>query len=174
MPRFVNRHLPLITPRIRFHILRRPAQDMASIITARVNFGERSPLLADRISDHGREDTDVDSSSELPRPSTPDTQDISQASLISNSDAHMAVDAPMSDSEYSGEDIDGLSDHASEQVSQLDILIPKPSGEPGRPHCGGYNLKTQLVGWTPQLYDTIKVCLIRLASYGSVTFFRCS
>lgn len=154
MPRFVNRHLPLITPRIRFETLRHPAQDTISVITARVNFAERGPLPADRISNHGQEDAD-DSSSEQARPETPDTQEMSQGSY-----ADMMVDDPLSDSEYSGEYIGEPSpNQALPQVSQSDIQIPKPPGEPGRPHSGGYSLKTQLIGWTPQLYNTVKVCL---------------
>lgn len=38
----------------------------------------------------------------------------------------------------------------------------KPSGEPGRPKCGGYNLKSKLVGWDEDLYQKIYVRLLLL------------
>lgn len=36
-------------------------------------------------------------------------------------------------------------------------LITKPTGQPGQPHSGGYNLSDKLVGWRPQLLSSIMV-----------------
>ena len=49
---------------------------------------------------------------------------------------------------------ENVSEHDATQEA---VLIPKPFGEPGRPHSGGYNLKEKLIGWTSDFYDEVKV-----------------
>ena len=56
-------------------------------------------------------------------------------------------------------DTDSMSD--TESISSTlseDSKIPKPSGEPGRPGRGGYNLETAL-RWNQKAYGKFKVCL---------------
>ena len=38
-------------------------------------------------------------------------------------------------------------DEEGEEVTESNTLIPKPSGEPGRPHSGGYSLDEILSPW---------------------------
>lgn len=35
--------------------------------------------------------------------------------------------------------------------------IPKPQGEPGPPNSGGYNMESELRGWSPDLLDNVTV-----------------
>jgi len=46
-----------------------------------------------------------------------------------------------------------------EEVIESTILIPKPSGEPGRPHSGGYSLDKVLSPWGVATLTKVTVSL---------------
>ena len=52
---------------------------------------------------------------------------------------------------------DSLLDEVCSELSD-ESKIPKPSGEPGRPGRGGYNLENTL-GWSQKAFIKLKVCL---------------
>jgi hypothetical protein len=60
------------------------------------------------------------------------------------------------------ESIDELADHPKQPAApgtSTKKLIPKPPGEPGRPHSGGFNLENAVVssGWPKQDFAAFQV-----------------
>ena len=43
------------------------------------------------------------------------------------------------------------------EITEGDNLIPKPNGEPGRPHCGGYSLDEVLTPWGGEMLAKVTV-----------------
>jgi hypothetical protein len=43
------------------------------------------------------------------------------------------------------------------EVDEIAVLIPKPSGEPGRPHSGGYSLDDALGAWGAETLSKVTV-----------------
>ena len=54
---------------------------------------------------------------------------------------------------------DGEEDEEVDDIFQSAILIPKPSGEPGRPHSGGYSLDGVLSPWGVAMLAKVTVHL---------------
>jgi hypothetical protein len=59
--------------------------------------------------------------------------------------------------------LSSLSDEEDELESEEDTSkkIPKPPGEAGRPHSGGYNLQDKL-DWNDKTYESIVVSLPKI------------
>ena len=47
-----------------------------------------------------------------------------------------------------------------EEPDEMVVLIPKPSGEPGRPHSGGYSLDNVLSDWGAETLSKLTVRLV--------------
>lgn len=136
MPRLVRRHLPVITSRLRFDpICRRPRPLPA--ITARID-------LIGILSAASNQPGPV-----LQQPNSPEyTSTLRHSSADTDEDSFTESQHPQP-----------VTTDGSEDDNEVDTetLIPKPPGEPGRPRSGGYNLQEQLIGWTTEFYDEVKV-----------------
>ncbi|KAJ3517896.1 hypothetical protein NLJ89_g212 [Agrocybe chaxingu] len=66
-----------------------------------------------------------------------------ETSVLTESDNNSQEENASQDNE-DGDDANGINKK-----------IPKPAGEPGRPHSGGYNLENELQGWAPDLFTNI-------------------
>jgi len=77
-------------------------------------------------------------------------------SARSNDDRAMLTDDDNNESEDSESASTGDDDTIGAPVNST-RKIPKPAGEPGRPGSGGYNIETQLQGWTPDLVANVNV-----------------
>ena len=51
------------------------------------------------------------------------------------------------------------------QAKSNNSKIPKPQGEPGRPNCGGYNIESELRGWSPDLLENVTVSINGITYY---------
>lgn len=158
MPRIIRQHIPLITSRIPFYLIDRPASVSPSVTTPRIDFGEGGPLPVDADTDLSVELEQTAEADAQHFPSHEPSDEREGAEIEPSISSNQSVnDAMIEDSDHN----DGASETSSlpDSVSvDSDVLIPKPQGEPGRPRSGGYNLESQLTGWTPTLYKDVKVC----------------
>lgn len=126
----INRHLPLITHRIEFFSSN--SHSAPPLITPRIDFGARWAPERNRPDSSLSSDIDV----EMDDAASDAASDISVASTDNKSS---------SDSEQ---------DEAKDKKGKK---IPKPSGQPGRPHSGGYSMETELRGWSPKMFADVNV-----------------
>lgn len=66
---------------------------------------------------------------------------------------HMELDKNLEDKELTDDD----HQDDGEELSIGNSNIPKPQGKPGRSNCGGYNIKSELHGWAPDLLENVTV-----------------
>lgn len=144
----LRRPLPLISKRVEFEDAE-PDDLLPSLpkITHRIEFSER---LSDDIDRNGRSASLSSQSDSLG----------SEESGNINSDARAGVQDEDQDMDLTGSSSiyeDDVEDDSHQPSAFSTDRIPKPPGEPGRPHSGGYNLPTALVGWSKSLYTKVNV-----------------
>ncbi|PPQ70077.1 hypothetical protein CVT26_013411 [Gymnopilus dilepis] len=127
------RHLPLITNRIQFERVSSP--HATSVITPRIQFSS------------GQLEIDNRSGENAAIHSLPKSSHVSEMLVSDEGESELS----------------DLSDSESEGLRPAWESIPKPPGEPGRPNSGGYNLESQLHGWTPKLFSEISGFVKNLA-----------
>lgn len=168
---YIERHHPLITPRIEFYIKSRPPLPR---ITARQSFN-----VIDRPSSSEEPVTHVEPPATVGsyEPPAGPYQPIGHSSQhteppyqpIEDSDQH--IEPPHQPTMAATSD-PSLDVHPQSQRQRLRFrsptptagpsshMIRKPVGEPGRPNSGGYSLQRALfdIGWSEGDYENLKVC----------------
>jgi hypothetical protein len=147
LARHLPRHLPLITPRIKFL----PAVlDSLPTITPRINFATRLAQDSDCTLLGLEGDSNWQSGRHKHQPT------------LTSSDQLELLDAL---------------DNFDESVTDIEVIlsnnkkIPKPPGQPGRPHSGGYNLETMIKAWGGKLIDEVKVSTTDLSVIHAITIY---
>lgn len=140
MDPMIARHLPLITNRIPFSLNPPPR---LPALTNRKEFLELQEPLATPTN---------------PNPSTlPDT-----ASSLKYSGS-VVYFGPLKETARKQEKSKGVEEEQVQkehtEVDEITVLIPKPTGEPGRPHCGGYRLDDVLGVWGAETLSKVQVRL---------------
>lgn len=75
-------------------------------------------------------------------------------------------DKNLGDESGTMEDEDESSDSDDDEHDEIPLArcnnrkIPKPQGEPGRPNSGGYNIESELRGWSPDLLGNVTVSFL--------------
>lgn len=173
----IRNPLPLITNRIGFSVLQpeSPFLITPALITPRLNFGQGQAVPVPRrraasaviSADHGstvttenRQDTDGESDSngcEILSDLTPQTssdEEMGDYAVNINNGNSVGVEQHPSSGSFQPSFIQHVSHH---QPTLRPSKFEKPKGEPGRPKCGGYNLKSKLIGWDEDLYQKVYV-----------------
>ncbi|PPR03095.1 hypothetical protein CVT26_004614 [Gymnopilus dilepis] len=124
--RSLSRHLPLITSRIEFRL--DGLSRALPLITPRIDFADS--LVFDQA--------DTDKVGSVDQIDSPEHSDASQQAF----DAWELHEFPSGD-------------HPDDCLPIIPTRIPKPSGEPGRPHSGGYNLDDELGAWDAETLSAV-------------------
>lgn len=145
----IRRHLPLITARVEFSkevITGHPS------VTHAIDFGyvtERralSPIFRRSLSPVMADDDPDDNSDAGASPSTWIDYDDEDVDMVTAG----AAERRTGGTNEAGPSASPVAGRASGKK------IPKPSGEAGRPNCGGYNLERKLK-WEKEVFEEIKV-----------------
>jgi hypothetical protein len=152
----IERHLPLISMRICF--ASQPAPP-TSIITPRINLNGVTNRLKNNVAavDH-TDTTNVSGVTSKPKKRVVIRQPTDHSDVTGEDPSGEDLDGEVSSSEGppapSDPEGSGESEVGGSEVE--DGLICKPSGEPGRPRSGGYNLEDTL-GWPKDAYEALVV-----------------
>lgn len=139
----IAQHLPLITNRIPFTLNPPPALPS---LTPRKEFpNEREPLA-------------TPNNLMANPPTLPNT---GSSLKYSGSVVYFGAQKETARKPEKGKDVE--EQEIQEDPKELDeivVLIPKPSGEPGRPHSGGYSLDNVLSDWGVETLSKVTVRLV--------------
>ena len=162
----IERHQPLITPRL---VFAPKASSPPPIISARMEFPsisvpsfiqkKRNTTPKSAPNRHSTPRRDATQEKQAPesnmdvdfetRPKHALTIDTRRSVTFKN---HEDLGSPLSPLPNEDDELE------SEEDGRVDKKIPKPPGEAGRPQSGGYNLQSEL-GWNDRTYDSILVSL---------------
>src|SRR5271156_5946783 len=178
MDAHIERHQPLITARLVFGARESPP---TPIITARMEFPSfsipqnRERSMTPNPMTSGKRASTPKRHSTPKRASIPKRHATPQRGAAPSTARRRGTSVAFEDM---GSPLSSLSDEEDELESEGDIetskKIPKPQGEVGRPHSGGYSLQEAL-DWNDKTYDSVMVSLGKcLVKYSDETYrFSC-
>lgn len=140
MDPMIAQHLPLITNRIPFTLNPPPA--LPSLTSRKEFLDEREPLATP--SNH------MADPSTLPSTGSP--------LKYSGSVVFFGAQKETARKHEKGKGVE--EQPIQEEPDEMVALIPKPSGEPGRPHSGGYSLDNVLSDWGAETLSKLTVRLV--------------